>query len=62
MNYLDRFLQKRRWSIYVALVAWGFSGFMAQPTIASLVCHGLIIPLMLMLVRFLAHHEGRRAV
>ncbi|MDB5608126.1 MAG: hypothetical protein JWP25_5026 [Bradyrhizobium sp.] len=48
-------------SVYAALLVWGSSGFMAQPTIASGFYHILIIPLLLAGVIWLAHREGRAA-
>lgn len=48
-------------SVYAALLVWGSSGFMAQPTIASGFYHILIIPLLLAGVIWLAHREGRSA-
>lgn len=46
-------------STYIALVIWGATGFMAQPSIASFVVHFLIAPLLLLLALWLAHWEGR---
>jgi hypothetical protein len=49
----------RKWSTYAALVVWGTAGFMAQPTLASFAVHFFATPAALMLVIWLAHHEGR---
>lgn len=49
-------------STYAALAAWGVTGFMAQPTIASGFVHLVISPMILALVVWLAHHEGRSRV
>lgn len=50
----------RRWSTYLALGVWGATGFMAQPTLASLVVHMVVSPLLLAATIFVAHHESRR--
>ncbi len=47
-------------SSYLALVTWGATGFMAQPTFASFVVHFLFVPLLLGAILWLAHWEGRR--
>jgi hypothetical protein len=49
----------RRWSTYLALGVWGATGFMAQPTLASLVVHMLVSPILLGATIFAAHYEGR---
>lgn len=48
-------------STYVALAAWGATGFMAQPTFASLIVHIVVTPVLLVGVIWLARHEGRNA-
>ena len=45
-------------STYLAIVVWGCSAFMAQPTFASLVVHIILIG-MLGILLWLAHWEGR---
>lgn len=47
-------------STYVAFVAWGSAGFMAQPTLASFAVHFAVTPLLLLAVIWLAHVEGRK--
>ena len=47
-------------SSYVALVVWGATGFMAQPTIASFVVHFALAPILLLVLLWLAHWDGRR--
>lgn len=49
----------RRPSTYIALVVWGTTGFMAQPTIASFLVHFFGVPAALFLTVWLAHWEGR---
>lgn len=49
-------------STYAALLVWGATGFMAQPTIASGVVHLFLAPVMLVAVVWLAHREGKRSV
>lgn len=46
-------------STYLGLATWGASGFMASPTIASGLYHLFVIPMMLIGVIWLAHHEGK---
>lgn len=46
-------------SSYLALVTWGATAFMAQPTVSSLVVHFIIVPLALATTLWLAHWEGR---
>lgn len=48
-------------SSYLALVVWGATGFMAQPTVASFAVHFVLVPIMLIAVLWLAHWEGQRA-
>ncbi len=50
----------RRWSTYLALGVWGATGFMAQPSLASLVVHLIISPALLVAVVTVAHWEGRK--
>jgi len=47
-------------SVYLALVVWGATGFMAQPSFASFVVHLFIVPVLLFLVIWLAHYEARK--
>lgn len=49
----------KRWSTYGAFGIWGSTGFMAQPTFASLVVHIALVPALLALTLWLAHHEGK---
>lgn len=46
-------------STYGALVTWGATGFMSQPSFASLVVHIVIVPIFLFGTIWLAHHEGQ---
>jgi len=46
-------------STYGALVTWGATGFMSQPSFASLVLHILIVPVLLFGTIWLAHNEGQ---
>lgn len=46
-------------SVYMGLATWGASGFMAAPTLASGFYHIFIIPLMIALLIWMAHHEGK---
>jgi len=48
-------------STYLVLVAWGASGFMAQPSFASFIVHFFVAPVMLILALQMAHWEGRRS-
>jgi hypothetical protein len=52
MRYQNNF------STYCALVVWAGSAFMAQPTIASLVVHLIVLPCGLGLTVWFAHREG----
>lgn len=54
---MDKVLHKK-WSTYTAFAVWGATGFMAQPTIASLAVHALLVPCLLALTIWLAHHEA----
>jgi hypothetical protein len=47
-------------STYIALVVWGTTGFMAQPTFASFVVHFLAVPVALATTIVISHWEGRR--
>ena len=47
-------------STYLALVSWGATGFMAQPTIASFVVHIFNLGLLAVILWF-AHREGRQS-
>lgn len=47
-------------SSYLALIVWGAAGFMAQPTIASFAVHFILLPILLLVILWLAHWEGRR--
>lgn len=49
-------------STYLALIAWVAAAFTAQPTIASLFVHFFVLPIMILLVLWLAHWEGRNTV
>lgn len=49
----------KKWSTYAALASWGAAAFMAQPTIASLVVHFAINPMILFIVIVLAHREAK---
>lgn len=64
---------RNRWQIKVhpfhmfpssalALALWGITGFMAQPTLASVMIHLLMVPVLLMLMLWLAHWEGRHHI
>lgn len=48
----------RNLSSYAALVSWGLSAFMAQPTLASLFAHIVLNSIVLAVVIWLAHREG----
>ena len=47
-------------STYLALVVWGTTGFMAQPTFASFIVHFLAVPVALACTIVISHWEGRR--
>lgn len=47
-------------STIIALIIWGATGFMAQPTIASLFVHILLVPCFLALLVWIAHWEGHK--
>lgn len=49
----------KRWSTWLAFAVWGATGFMSQPTLASLVVHIVVSPLLLAATIFAAHREGR---
>jgi hypothetical protein len=53
-------LRLTHWSTYAAFALWGSSAFTAQPTIASFVVHFGVCPVLLILVIFFAHNEGKR--
>lgn len=45
----------------VGFLIWGLSGFFALPThLASIVWFGLALPFLLVLIIYVAHHEGRK--
>jgi hypothetical protein len=46
-------------STYLAFFSWAATGFMGQPTLASLVVHG-VNALVLAGIIWLAHFEGRK--
>jgi hypothetical protein len=46
-------------STYLACLIWGAAGFMGQPTMAAFLVHFVIVPILLLLVLWLAHWEGR---
>lgn len=46
----------------LAVVVWGMASFMAQPTVASVMIHLLLLPIVLMLMLWLAHWEGRNHI
>lgn len=47
----------RRWSTYGGLTVWGAAAFMAQPSLASLFEHMVILPVLIAGTIWLAHHE-----
>jgi len=51
----------KRWSTYGAFAIWGSTGFMAQPSLASLAVHILLVPVLLVGTLWLAHHEARKS-
>lgn len=46
-------------STYLAALVWGATGFMGQPTFASFLVHFCIVPIILLVILWLAHWEGR---
>lgn len=50
----------KNFSTYAGLLVWGASGFMAQPTIASGLYHLFVLPALIALTIFLAHHEREK--
>ena len=46
-----------RFSTYAALCVWGVTGFMAQPSLASMIVHLIVSPLMLAATIMIAHRE-----
>jgi len=47
-----------RLSTYTAFAVWGAAAFMAQPSIASLAVHFVVLPLLIVATIWLAHREG----
>lgn len=47
-------------STYVGLAAWGATGFMAQPSMASFLVHFIIAPVLIGATIWLAHWEATK--
>jgi uncharacterized membrane protein len=47
-------------STIIGFVAWGAGGFGYQPSIGAFIAHFFIMPILLMLMVFVSHWEGRR--
>lgn len=55
---MEEFLARKRISIYLVLVCWGFSVAMMHPGFAMMLT-GTLLLFLLFILRFIAHFEGQ---
>lgn len=55
---MEEFVARKRVSIYLVLICWGFAVAMMRPSFSTMIAGSLLL-FMLFVLRFMAHFEGQ---